>query len=739
MPPKKDPTRPQGLYARQSDKPVTTRSGRTVRHTTFTQDPDPRAEYLSDVDEGVDHDGPYVEEDEYEFVEAGEEDPFADPVPRDTEGYSLTYAGERDLEGRDANGYTRAQNAVWESSQLNALTYGYDAEGYDINGRDPDGFTREENERFRHSQVHRFNAEGYDAQGFDVEGRSKAENTEISKRVFEEAAARNPPHQQARTSPLRLPNPRNTPALRSRDAVPRSTRTPTQRQLFGPDSTGSRDLGVPPTAILRPRNVDLGGSAIEATALAFEATAIRSRLHASVENAHECDRQARAIRERLSLPGIRGDSSPRHNALVSRLRDYEEQLVAADATTGRLSAQLRALTESGDLHLLRSTAARHKRSHEDDVGHEGTGRGNVDRLPTAGRLAAWAGTDPTGTAQRLLERHYRPHRDDEVLSVSSDDSKGSQARKTRTLPPVPESVSPYLHRYTQAPQQKAMHAKANAPFMEVAAICRSANGMRYGAHAQHDEVVRYLCSPETFTAGVPQLRDRTLSLINAEPKLYSRIRHHASRMISDDPTTWDFPYEEIEQLHRFYSDMLTCFVVHQRRMNAGENPPLTIALVYSVFTTNPINWATLAKSHDPLKTNTWLFERTGQDIWRAFDAWTPEVVAPRADARPPGGRGGGGGGGARTRNERREERRDDRRERSPPPAKPVATVPLTPVTPPGINNDASRTASRPPLAPGQCANCLALNAGHNGKDCPQPCRKGGCRDAAVHPRNTCAK
>ena len=88
---------------------------------------------------------------------------------------------------------------------------------------------------------------------------------------------------------------------------------------------------------------------------------------------------------------------------------------------------------------------------------------------------------------------------------------------------MPESVSAYLHRYTQAPQQKALHAKANAPFMEVAAICRSANGMRYGAHAQHDEVVRFLCSPETFTAGVPQIRDRTLALINAEAKIYSLL------------------------------------------------------------------------------------------------------------------------------------------------------------------------------------------------------------------------
>ena len=273
--------------------------------------------------------------------------------------------------------------------------------------------------------------------------------------------------------------------------------------------------------------------------------------------------------------------------------------------------------------------------------------------------------------------------------------------------------------------------------MEVASIIRSSNGMRYGVHAQHDEVVRFLSNPDAFTAGVIQLRERCLALVNAEAKLYGRIRLHAARMVHDDPTTWDFPVEEIEQLHRFYSDLITCFVVHQRRMNAGENPPLSIALVYAILTTNPINWAALAKVHDPLKTNTWLHERTGQDLWRPFDAWTVTDAAARivTDVRPPGGRGGGG---APRRDDRRE-RRDDRRERSPPPTKPTSAAPTTPVTPAGISTDAPRPTSRPPLAPGQCANCLALNAGHNGKDCPQPCRKGGCRDAAPHPRNTCTK
>ena len=725
MPPKSTKTNPApqvapqaGLHSRRT-KPVTNRYGRVTGTTTFTQDPSPNEEYFSE-------DGDFEEEpEEVEYDDVAVDDPFA---TWDSEGYSLTYAGAHDPEGRDSHGFTRAQNEAWEASQQEhvaflqqqELAYGYDADGYDTHGRDPQGFTRQQNERFLQTlgRVHRFDAEGYDAQGLDVDGRSKRENTETTRRVYEEAAVRTSPRQPAhgslRPSSSLGPQPRNTPALRSRDATPRDINNSTQRQLFG---SGHGDRGAPPTVAPRPHNADPGDP--------LAASDLRTRLQASVELSSECDRQARAIRERLATPG-NNDNDNRQNGLMNRLRSYEQQLAAADAATVRLSAQLQAL----------HTVPRPKRGPDDAPG--GTGRGHANRDT---RLASWAGTDVTGTTQRLLERHYRPHRDDDVVSISSDDTKGSQGRsKFRTLPPVPENVSAYLHRYTQPAQQKAMHAKANAPFMEVASIIRSSNGMRYGVHAQHDEVVRFLSNPDAFTAGVIQLRERCLALVNAEAKLYGRIRLHAARMVHDDPTTWDFPVEEIEQLHRFYSDLITCFVVHQRRMNAGENPPLSIALVYAILTTNPINWAALAKAHDPLKTNTWLHERTGQDLWRPFDAWTVTdalvSVGNTRDVRPPPG--GRGGGGAPRRDDRRE-RRDDRRERSPPPTKPTSAAPTTPGTPAGISTDAPRPTSRPPLAPGQCANCLALNAGHNGKDCPQPCRKGGCRDAVPHPRNTCTK
>ena len=55
--------------------------------------------------------------------------------------YSTQPGGPSTGDAVVALGYTRAQNAAWESSRLNALTYGFDAEGYDTNGRDPDGFS----------------------------------------------------------------------------------------------------------------------------------------------------------------------------------------------------------------------------------------------------------------------------------------------------------------------------------------------------------------------------------------------------------------------------------------------------------------------------------------------------------------------------------------------------------------------------------------------------------------------
>ena len=102
MPPKSTKTNPApqvapqaGLHSRRT-MPVTTRSGRVTGTTTFTQDPSPNEEYFSE-------DGDFEEEpEEVEYDDdVAVDDPFA---TWDSEGYSLTYAGAHDPEGRDSPG-----------------------------------------------------------------------------------------------------------------------------------------------------------------------------------------------------------------------------------------------------------------------------------------------------------------------------------------------------------------------------------------------------------------------------------------------------------------------------------------------------------------------------------------------------------------------------------------------------------------------------------------------------------
>ena len=121
MPPKSTKTNPApqvapqaGLHSRRT-MPVTTRSGRVTGTTTFTQDPSPNEEYFSE-------DGDFEEEpEEVEYDDdVAPVDPFAN---WDSEGYSLTYAGAHDPEGRDSHGFTRAQNEAWEASQQEHVAF----------------------------------------------------------------------------------------------------------------------------------------------------------------------------------------------------------------------------------------------------------------------------------------------------------------------------------------------------------------------------------------------------------------------------------------------------------------------------------------------------------------------------------------------------------------------------------------------------------------------------------------
>lgn len=52
----------------------------------------------------------------------------------------------------------------------------------------------------------------------------------------------------------------------------------------------------------------------------------------------------------------------------------------------------------------------------------------------AARINAWAETDPSGIAPKLLARHYRPQRgNDDVVSISSDGSDNNNNNKSENI------------------------------------------------------------------------------------------------------------------------------------------------------------------------------------------------------------------------------------------------------------------------------------------------------------------
>ena len=78
-----------------------------------------------------------------------------------------------------------------------------------------------------------------------------------------------------------------------------------------------------------------------------------------------------------------------------------------------------------------------------------------------------------------------------------------------------------------------------------------------------------------------------------------------------------------------------------------------------------------------------------------------------------------------------------RRDRPPPPNTTalLAIMPPALATPPGQHHEAR--PARPALLPGQCANCLTLDAGHSGNTCPNPCTKGICKGLPAQVRTGC--
>ena len=372
----------------------------------------------------------------------------------------------------------------------------YDFEGYtvtaygeyDPHGVDARGYTRAQNEAWeasQHSRTFMYDQDGYDCNGRDPEGFTRIENRE-ARQVRAPVGARSL-SQQTRSPP--------TPIL------PREYAHPAKRDSVAPQLERSRNcsFATPQRVPVPTRSPDR------------PPTTVISSPHVA---ARENENQARFSRTRLEHPNV-------ENSV--RGRPLHRQPVESD------DAYTKELRENNLRYRLKLSNDFNKKMDEAERLEASAQNPRDQKRPVQKRLAEWASADPTGCTQRLLEKHYRPHRDNDVVSISSDGSEGRT--KLRILPPVPAKISTYLNRYTQAPQQKAMHAKANAPFMEIASIVRSETGMRYGLHAQHDEAVRFMLTPETYTAGVPALKERCLALVNVDPVLFTRVRNHVERMV----------------------------------------------------------------------------------------------------------------------------------------------------------------------------------------------------------------
>ena len=720
----------QGLRARRpKGKDTTTKSGRVVRRALqLTQDV---AE--DDLDEVARDDTGY--EDQYGHDEYEDYDEVYDE-------YGNVHDDEEDDVGPRNHEEDPFVNDVYPPGGYDADgfdQYGYDRDGYNAWGVDPDGYGRD---------------------GLCPKGYTREENVHYDTAVSRSARAA---QEQQR---------RNTVGHRAPGAPANNADHRAERQRPHDSSVG-RSYGGPSAYAGHEGSRPQGSQRLPSTHVGHEGSRPQGTRHEG-HQARRCDDQGYDQRgldhdDRTMEENRRGyaetNSSPLPRVSNPKSSRAQHEVGNDDGSVEDMRAQVESLSlqrQGLDRQLthLRSTLARRagslsagpqqpprlvrddhapqRRRVDSDV-RVGPGYGNAWGDGTGARRALeWAEADKTGNASRMVQRHYVPvsRRPPDTGSVSSHDSNKSRTRGIRLYDPIATAVHEYLSRYTTHPQQKAMHSKSNASKMEINGIIRSASGMKYGCFNRHDEVARFLLSPESFTAGKPIIRDRVIELMNANPKGYTRIRTLILAMDPNDETTWEFPLEEIDTLHRFYCDLVTCFVVFSAVISPGENPLIPFALVFSILTANPINWAALDKpSFDPLKVTTWLEDRGNNDKWRAYDGSNPEVLtastrntAPRVSppryAPPP--------------RRERDRRRDDRADRPPAPVIPTTGALLAIGPPPGTPTATAATRPlniRPPLLPDQCANCMAM--GHRADVCPNPCTKGICRALPPHVRSGC--
>ena len=355
-------------------------------------------------------------------------------------------------------------------------------------------------------------------------------------------------------------------------------------------------------------------------------------------------------------------------------------------------------------------------------------RGKVGATPrvTESELQRWAEADPTGIAAKALTPMVVRGRGSVASSgpagrLSSTRSDKPATRKYQT--PWPASVDAMMSAYTQVVQQTRWWKGTQAETQLVNTPVRGAAGCRFGVLERW--LFDGLMDPTTKVMVDETYKEAVVSTIDKDPRGYEILK---TWLMSVDPNdleaTGDLPVEYIDRLARMMLT-LTAIITSFRRRN---DDPIAIGKCFGRLWATPVAWETVnAASWSTTRAQTVLKDRAGHDPFHAYDGTsatskdpkvpsatvnTPiAVVAPLAP-RPAPLR----------------------------PATPAVVAPAVRPVAGGYGAVPLRAAPRGGAAPGQCANCLMMSAGHSARFCTGVCTRPCCTpNNDGHRRNVCPK
>ena len=442
---------------------------------------------------------------------------------------------------------------------------------------------------------------------------------------------------------------------------------------------------------------------------------------------HDQDELLGASRaERLhAVKGTLDAESPEMRARVAEiLAEKRERSVAAEKRAREIAESIDVLT--GD--VAPKTASRRLNmatTPQSGVRARSSAVRGTSKI-TEAELQRWAEADPTGIAAKALTPMVVRGRGSVASSgpagrLSSTRSDKPATRKYQT--PWPASVDAMMSAYTQVVQQTRWWKGTQAETQLVNTPVRGAAGCRFGVLERW--LFDGLMDPTTKVMVDETYKEAVVSTIDKDPRGYEILK---TWLMSVDPNdleaTGDLPVEYIDRLARMMLT-LTAIITSFRRRN---DDPIAIGKCFGRLWATPVAWETVnAASWSTTRAQTVLKDRAGHDPFHAYDGTsatskdpkvpsvtvnTPiAVVAPLAPRPAP-----------------------------PRPATPAVVAPAVRPVAGGYGAVPLRAAPRGGAAPGQCANCLMMSAGHSARFCTGVCTRPCCTpNNDGHRRNVCPK